>query len=159
MSRSIDSSNHQADESSSEDYPSDDNSEEFKFSLNARLKQVNTTGSFATAGKCSTVPSPGLNVEACGLVDIPLTENTAKTIIDACHQAPFGKGTLQLQENITDHKLMAVQAVKPLSTSQCVRHGSSIQPISDSKTLNGNPGCKGSHVLRRMGWAIPRELR
>lgn len=95
MSRSINSSNHQADESS-DDYPSDDNSEGFRFPLNARLEQVKTLGSFATAGRCSTVPSPGLSVEGCGFIGLPLTENTAKAIINVCHQAPFGKGTMQL---------------------------------------------------------------
>ena len=66
---------------------------DFRFSLNKRLEHVKTVGSFATAGRCSTVPSPRLSVEGCGSVGPPLVENTAKAIINVCHQAPFGKGT------------------------------------------------------------------
>ena len=51
MSGSINSSDHEAHESSDEDYPSGDNPECFRLSLNARLEQVKTSGSFATAGK------------------------------------------------------------------------------------------------------------
>ena len=84
----------------SDDYPSDDDSFGFKRSLNARLDQVKTPGSFAAAGQCPNVPVPGLSVEGSGLIGLPLTETAAKSIINVCHQAPFGQGIMQLSDHI-----------------------------------------------------------
>ena len=147
------------DESCDESYSSDDDLASFKSSLYDRLDQVKTAGSFATAGQCSTLPRPALDVNGYGLVGLPLTENTAKAIINVCHRAPFGKGILQLWRRLRNHKLMVVQVVKPLSMSQYVRHGNSIRPISNSSTRTGIPACKGQLVPRRMSWAMPRALR
>ena len=89
-------SNEHVDESCDEGYSSDDNLAHFKSSLYERLDQVKTAGSFATAGQCSTLPLPALDVKGYGFVGLPLSENTAKAIINVCHRAPFGKGILQL---------------------------------------------------------------
>ena len=88
------------DESCREGYSSDDDLAGFKSSLCNRLDQVKTTGSFATAGQCSTLPLPALSVEGYGWVGLPLTENSAKAIINLCHRAPFGKGILQLWRKV-----------------------------------------------------------
>ena len=149
------------DESCREGYSSDDDLAGFKSSLYNRLDQVKTAGSFATAGQCSTLPLPALSVKEYGLVGLPLTENSAKSIINVCHRAPYGKGTLQRWKRKTyaDHELIVVQAVKPLLMSQYVRHGSSIRPISNSSTQTRIPACKGQPVLRRTSWVMPRALR
>lgn len=149
----------QADEAGEEDYDSDDDSQGFISSLNERLDQVKTAGSFATAGQCLNFPLPGLSVEGSGFVGLPLTAITAKSIINVCHQAPFGKGTLQLYHDYPHHKLMAVQEAKLSSMSQYVRPGSSIPRISHSRTRTGKPACKGLPVPPRASWAILRVLR
>ena len=92
--------NDHVDESFDEGYSSDDNLAGFKSALYERLDQVKPAGSFATAGQCSTISRPALDIKGHGLVDLPLTENTAKVIIDVCHRAPFGKGILQLQRRL-----------------------------------------------------------
>ena len=99
---------HQADELGEKDYASDDGSESIKFSLNERLDHVKSAGSFATAGQCLNIPLPGLTVEGSGLVSLPLAENTAKAIINVCHQAPFGQGTLQISKTYAHRKLMVL---------------------------------------------------
>lgn len=149
----------QADEAGEDDYDSDEDAQGFKSSLNEWLDQVKTAGSFATAGQCLNFPLPGLSVEGSGMVGLPLTAITAKSVISVCHQAPFGKGTLQLWVDCSHHKLMAVQEAKLSSMSQYVRHGSSILPISHSRTRTGKPACKGLPVPRRASWAILRVLR
>ena len=88
--------NEHVDESCDEGYSSDDNLVGFKSALYERLDQVKAAGFFATAGRCSTISRPALDVKGYGLVRLPLTENIAKVIINVCHQAPFGKGILQL---------------------------------------------------------------
>ena len=92
--------NEHVDESSDDGCSSDDNLAGFKSALSQRLDQVKTAGSFATAGKCSTVSRPALDVEGYGLVGFPVTETTAKALINVCHRAPFGKGILQLWINL-----------------------------------------------------------
>jgi hypothetical protein len=37
-------------------------------------------------------PNPGLDVEGVGLIGLPLVDSSAKALIAACSQAPFGKG-------------------------------------------------------------------
>ena len=148
-----------ADEAGEDDYDSDEDAQGFKSSLNERLDQLKTAGSFATAGQCLNFPLPGLIVEGSGLVGLPLTAITAKSVINVCHQAPFGKGTLQLWNDCSHHELMAVQDAKLSSMSQYVRHGSSILPISHPRTRIGKPACKGLPVPRRASWAILRVLR
>lgn len=92
--------NEHADDSFDEGYSSDDNLAGFKSALSERLDQVKPAGSFATAGQCSTLSRPALDVKGHGLVGLPLTENTAKAIVDVCHRAPFGKGIFQLQRRL-----------------------------------------------------------
>ena len=89
--------NEHVDESGDDGYSSDDNLAGFKSALNERLAEVKTGGSFATAGQCSTVSLPALDVEGYGLVGFPVNGTTAKALIDVCHRAPFGKGILRLR--------------------------------------------------------------
>ena len=98
--------NEHVDESCDDGCSSDDNLAGFKSALSQRLDQVKTAGSFATAGsfgsagKCSSVSLLPLDVEGYGLVGFPLTETTAKALINICHRAPFGKGILRFWRNL-----------------------------------------------------------
>ena len=144
--------NHQADQSSEEEDPSDNDCARLKSLFKAQLDRVRTAGSFATAGLCPIVPMPALNVEGLGPVGLPLNNATAKAIINCCHRAPFGKGTSTLRywEVCASLRLIGVQEVKPLSTSRYVRLGSSIPPSSAFGTQTGSPACKRLPAQRRM---------
>ena len=154
--------NHQADECSDEDYPSDNDSAGFKSLLKAWLDQVRTAGSFATAGLCPTVPIPVLNVEGLGTVGLPLTDNTAKAIINSYHRAPFGKGTSTLRHwgICADPKLMGVQEMKPLNES--VRKTWELDPTKFSfQNLNWEPSVQkiASTVAHALGYAEEASIR
>ena len=87
--------NGHVEESCDEGYSSDNDLAGFKSLLYERLDQVETPGSFATTGECSTLPLPALDVKGYGWVGLPLGKTTAKAVINICHRAPFGKGILQ----------------------------------------------------------------
>ena len=82
----------ESDQVDSEGSDAYDDPQFIKDSLNASLSEIKTAGSFFTAGSCSELPLPGLSIEGIGPIGLPLTENTARTIVDVCHQAPYGKG-------------------------------------------------------------------
>ena len=69
---------------------SDVDEDSIKSSLAISVSKIKTAGS--TAGSASELPIPGLNIEGIGIVGLPLTRDAARRVIDACHQAPYGKG-------------------------------------------------------------------
>ncbi|TKA79700.1 hypothetical protein B0A49_01456 [Cryomyces minteri] len=56
------------------------------------LDKVEAVGSFASSEVEPNPVQPGLYIEGIGIVGLPLGERGAKAIIQASHQAPFGKG-------------------------------------------------------------------
>ncbi|KAL8673448.1 MAG: hypothetical protein Q9224_007523, partial [Gallowayella concinna] len=66
--------------------------DDIKSSLDQALSQLKTFGSFATSGRISGDISTGLSIPGIGRVAFPLIEYQAKQLVQACHQAPFGKG-------------------------------------------------------------------
>lgn len=76
------------------DYGSDADADSIKLSLEEFLSGVKTAGSFATSGVANDIPLSGLSVRGVGPIGFPLGEQDVKAMIGACHQAPFGKGTL-----------------------------------------------------------------
>ncbi|TKA54697.1 hypothetical protein B0A49_12854 [Cryomyces minteri] len=56
------------------------------------LDKVEAVGSFVSSGVEPNPVQPGLYIEGIGIVGLPLGERGAKAIIQASHQAPFGKG-------------------------------------------------------------------
>lgn len=66
----------------------------------AACLQINTilaraddnAGEFSFGGLAESMPAvPGLVVPGVGSIPVPLTENTAKTLIDVCVKSPFGR--------------------------------------------------------------------
>ena len=50
------------------------------------------TGSYYASQSHPKAPNPRVRVEGMGPINLPLTETSAKRLIKACKQAPFGKG-------------------------------------------------------------------
>lgn len=64
-----------------------------KRQLRARFSALKAGGSFATSGVCPDAVNPNLFVKGVGTVGLPLSERDAKAVLEASHQAPYGKGT------------------------------------------------------------------
>ncbi|KAL8817250.1 MAG: hypothetical protein Q9223_003887, partial [Gallowayella weberi] len=67
--------------------------DDIKLSLDQTLSQFKTFGSFATSGKIPGDVSTGLSIQGVGRIAFPLIEYQAKQLVQACHRAPFGKGS------------------------------------------------------------------
>lgn len=81
------------DESSDEDADSTKSSAVIKRQLHARFSAQKPGGSFAASGLCPDAVNPYLYVKGIGTVGLPLSERDAKAVIEASHQAPYGKGS------------------------------------------------------------------
>lgn len=57
------------------------------------LDAIQSSGSFATSGSLDTAVDPQIHVDGVGHVKLPLSEQDARSLVQACHQAPFGKGS------------------------------------------------------------------
>ena len=58
-----------------------------------RISEVHSAGSFATFGVIDSFVHPGISIDPIGTLRLPLSEEDARTLIQASHKAPFGKGT------------------------------------------------------------------
>lgn len=66
---------------------------DIKEALQTCLSNVKGTGTFATSHVISNAPNPALWVKDVGAIGLPLSDRDAKALVEASHQAPFGKGT------------------------------------------------------------------
>lgn len=73
----------------------------FKNDLFDRIFEVHSTGSFASFGTIDSFVNPGISVDPVGTVRLPLSEEDARTLVQASHKAPFGKGT----ETVVDESI------------------------------------------------------
>ncbi|KAL9099586.1 MAG: hypothetical protein Q9187_009475, partial [Circinaria calcarea] len=60
------------------------------------ISDIHSTGSFATFGSYENFAPPGICVDKVGAIRLPLLPHDAQTLIQASHQAPFGKGNQTL---------------------------------------------------------------
>ncbi|KAL8800983.1 MAG: hypothetical protein Q9182_004775 [Xanthomendoza sp. 2 TL-2023] len=97
--------------SSATDPEVDDCSEpdDIKLSLDQALSQFKTFGSFATSGNVSGDVSTGLSIQGLGRIAFPLIEYQAKQLVQACHRAPFGKGS----QTIVDQNVRKTWELNP----------------------------------------------
>ncbi|RDW93605.1 2OG-Fe(II) oxygenase [Aspergillus mulundensis] len=72
-----------------------------KHDLLEHLKRIESTGSFFTTGTLDNAPNPGLDISSVGPVGLPLTPDASRSVAQACHTSPFGKGT----ETIVDESV------------------------------------------------------
>lgn len=56
------------------------------------LDSIKAACSFSSFQQETVFPNPGLRVEGCGLIPLPLVPQIAETIASVCAPAPFGKG-------------------------------------------------------------------
>ncbi|KAH0538910.1 hypothetical protein FGG08_004501 [Glutinoglossum americanum] len=64
-----------------------------KASLHNVLDNVQYIGSFATFGTLPGAANPGIIVKDVEMVGLPLSFGVAQTVVAACHQTPFRKGS------------------------------------------------------------------
>jgi len=76
--------------------------------LATAIGQATRSAQFCVAG-CLPVADPGLVVQALGRVTAPLKRGAAKTLIAACHVAPYGKGT----ETLIDERVRKTFELDP----------------------------------------------
>ena len=85
-----------------------------------------SSGSFCTSGVCQPeMTVPGLLVDGIGPIAVPLTDTTAKALVERCEKAPFGKGSEKIVDveyrNTWQLPPQAVQTTHP-SWSTYVKH-------------------------------------
>ncbi len=64
----------------------------FQDQLFRHVSGILASGSFATHGSYDSFVPPGLSIQSIGQVRLPLTQDDARSLVDASCQAPFGKG-------------------------------------------------------------------
>ncbi|KAF3481101.1 uncharacterized protein GIQ15_03860 [Arthroderma uncinatum] len=78
-------------EESQVDYPEDT---EIKKKIDKALHSIDSKGDFASFHSINRELNPNLHINGLGrVVNLPLSPEDAKSIIDVCHRSPFGKGT------------------------------------------------------------------
>jgi hypothetical protein len=87
-----------ADTDSEPDVNSQDSIPDLKTRLLSALDTITSSGKFAAFERLDTFVDPELFVPSVGNIELPLEEQTARSLIHACHRAPFGKG----EETIID---------------------------------------------------------
>ncbi|KAJ3043357.1 hypothetical protein HK097_001773 [Rhizophlyctis rosea] len=55
------------------------------------VESLENPGHFVAGGKLDSSPNPGLSVTNVGVIGLPLSEQQAKSIIEQCEPAPFGR--------------------------------------------------------------------
>jgi hypothetical protein len=63
-----------------------------KAELSRTLHSIQSSGNFAVFEQLESFVDPGLFVPGIGKIHLPLQEQTARSLVQTCHQAPFGKG-------------------------------------------------------------------
>lgn len=63
-----------------------------KTKIRSTLEHLDWAGSFAYFGKIEHLVDPHICVRGLGRIKLPLTEESAQSLIKTCHQSPFGKG-------------------------------------------------------------------
>lgn len=66
---------------------------DFRDELNDCFSSTERIGSFAWHSTLEHYPNPGLKVDGIGTVGLPLSDRDMTALKNACHQAPFGKGS------------------------------------------------------------------
>ncbi|KAI9744730.1 MAG: hypothetical protein M1818_001655 [Claussenomyces sp. TS43310] len=66
---------------------------EVKEQLEACLSNVQRLGSFAVSGSPRQCANPGVFVNGVGSIGLPLSDRDARALVEASHEAPFGKGS------------------------------------------------------------------
>ena len=74
------------------DVSSQDSIPDLKEGLSDALDQIESSGKFAAFERLDGFVDPKVFVPGIGRIQLPLQEQTARSLIQACHQAPFGKG-------------------------------------------------------------------
>lgn len=63
-----------------------------KEDLEECLSTIDPLGKFAVFETPESFPNPGIVLNKGGAIGLPLSRRDAEAVIEACHQAPFGKG-------------------------------------------------------------------
>jgi hypothetical protein len=82
----------QSDEDRSTSDSDDLYSSDIKTQIRSTLEDLVWVGSFASFGKINKFIDPQVFVDGLGRIQLPLTEESAQSLIRACHQSSFGKG-------------------------------------------------------------------
>ncbi|KAM5475397.1 hypothetical protein MauCBS54593_001085 [Microsporum audouinii] len=66
---------------------------EIKGAIDKALRSIDTNGDFAYFHSINRSLNPSLHINGLGrVVDLPLSPEDAKAVVDLCHRSPFGKG-------------------------------------------------------------------
>lgn len=74
------------------DVSSQDSLLNVKVGLLDALDSIQSSGKFAAFEQLDSFVDPEIFVPSIGSIPLPLQEETARSLIQTCHQAPFGKG-------------------------------------------------------------------
>ncbi len=74
----------------------------------AAIEQATRSAKFMVAG-CLPAVDPGINVDELGPVAVPLKRGMAKSLIESCQAAPYGKGT----QTLVDAKVRKTYELDP----------------------------------------------
>lgn len=88
-----------------------------KHDLHDHISQIHSAGSFATFGRIEDFSHPGVSVDPIGILRLPLSEDDARALARASHQAPFGYGTQTLVDE-TVRKTWEIDATKVIFNNQ-----------------------------------------
>jgi hypothetical protein len=66
---------------------------DIKSRLENSLTYLPRTMSFASSGSCPIEVNPAISISGLGGIGLPLSERDAKLVSNACHPAPYGKGS------------------------------------------------------------------
>ena len=66
---------------------------DIKSRLENSLSYLPRTMSFASSGSCPIEVNPAISISGLGGIGLPLSERDAELVSNACHQAPYGKGS------------------------------------------------------------------
>ena len=65
---------------------------DIKAQIRTSLESLKCFGSFASFGQIDILADPHIDIDGLGRIELPLTGESAQSLISACHQSPFGKG-------------------------------------------------------------------
>jgi hypothetical protein len=77
---------------SNPDVSSQDSILDLKEELSDTLDSIQSSGKFAAFEQLDSFVNPDVFVPGIGSIRLPLQEQAARSLIQKCHQAPFGKG-------------------------------------------------------------------
>lgn len=73
------------------------------------LTNIQSNGSFAMFESSNNAPNPCIHLRGAGVIGLPLSDRDAKAIVEASHEAPFGKG----EKTIVDTKVRRTWEISP----------------------------------------------